>query len=180
MFTGASQAFPSLVNHIAHCLWSCSRLMSSWKHASPFSTAPGCFGVCRARHRSSKTATATRWKSWAKHMLFMLGRPSWRRDRLTPALQRTWTAPWGATAGCYSCRTDHMFYVSAAQGWIPRKQKLSTAASGSCFTQNQFPPLAWLGGIQGWKVEGHVGATWTSHLLPACFTDCIQRIEIKG
>lgn len=140
MFTGASQAFPSLVNPIAHCLWSCSQLMSSRKQASPSSTVPVCFWSVQSQARRCRTEP---WgpdgEAGQSTCILTVGRPSWRRDRLTPALQRTRTAPQGGTAGRHSCRADHVSHAPAAQGRMPRKRKLPTAASGSCLTQKQFP-----------------------------------------
>lgn len=134
------------------------QLMSSRKHASLFSAVPVLFGVCRARQGAAKQSHADQKEKLGKSTCILVtGRPSWRRDRLTPALQRTWTAPPGAAAGCHSCGADHVLHAPAAQGQTPRKLKLPTAASGSCFTQNQFPPLTWLVGIQDWKVGDHVG-----------------------
>lgn len=86
------------------------------------------------------------------------------------SLQRTWTAPQGATTGRHSCRTDHMLWPHV--GGCPANPDCPCQpAAGPHFAQSHVPPLTQPDGVQGWRTVGHLGAPGASPLFPAYFTD---------
>lgn len=171
MLTGASQAFPEpgqphgsqpvrlfAANGCLGCVRFSSLLLCLWEYAEQAYKLQTGAAAARLRGRGGKAHFCCRTSFTEKGQVNSI------------SLQRTWTAPQGATTGHHSCRTGHVLRPHV--GGCPANPDCPCQpATGPHFAQSHVPPLTQPDGVKGWRTVGHLGAPGASPLFPACFTD---------
>lgn len=105
------------------------------------------------------SAAATSLSGWEDKRISVAGRPSRRRDRLTPSLCRGLgplpEEPQQAATAVGQITCSGRTREAAQQTQTAR----ASLPLGPHFAQSHVPPLTQTDGVQGWRIMGHLGAT---------------------